>query len=112
MVIGFEHLTAQLSAEEEAIAVLLSERLVKCKGQNMAMDNRAIRDYLQRKDCYVSAVRVRKIINHIRINSMVSNLVASSRGYYIAENQEELDRYVTSLRQRASAILLVAQSYY
>ena len=40
------------------------------------------------------------------------NLVANSHGYYVAKNWEEVERYVASLRQRASSILAVAQSYY
>ena len=112
MVIGFEHLTANLSLEEEFLALILAKKLAKRKGPERAMNNRDLRDFLMQKGHYASPIRVRKMINHIRINCIVSNLVASSQGYYVAKNREDVERYVTSLRQRASAILAVAQSYY
>lgn len=112
MVIGFEDLTAHLSEDEIKVAEALAEKLATLKGPEQAMNNRQLRDYLWSIGVYTSAVRMRRMINYIRINSLVRNLVASSRGYYVAEKWEEVERYVSSLRQRASAILAVAQSYY
>jgi hypothetical protein len=112
MVIGFEHLTAHLSEDEIKVAEALAQKLATLKGPEQAMNNRALRDYLWGIGVYTSAVRMRRMINYIRINSLVRNLVANSKGYYIAEKWEEVEQYVASLRQRASAILSVAQSYY
>ncbi|MBR5414144.1 MAG: hypothetical protein IK114_14120 [Fibrobacter sp.] len=54
--------------------------------------------------------RIRKIINHIRQNDLVPCLIASSKGYYIAETEDELKEYEDSLRGRAEAIMGVCES--
>lgn len=54
--------------------------------------------------------RIRKIINHIRQNDLVPCLIASSKGYYVAETEEELLDYEDSLRGRADAIMGVCES--
>jgi hypothetical protein len=112
MVIGFEELTAHLSEEEIKVAKALAIKLASLKGPEQAMNNRQLRDYLWEIGVYTSAVRIRRMINYIRVHGLVSNVIASSHGYYVARDWEEVERYVASLRQRASAILAVAQSYY
>ena len=42
----------------------------------------------------VDGPRIRKIINHIRLNGLVPGLMATSEGYYIATTPEELDEYM------------------
>jgi hypothetical protein len=112
MVIGFEHLTAQLSDDEIKMAEVLALKLKALKGPEKAMNNRALRDYLLSVGLYTSPPRMRKMINYIRVHVLVHYLIANSRGYYVAEKWEEVESYVDSLRQRASAIMAVAQSYY
>lgn len=51
--------------------------------------------------------RVRKIINHIRIYDLLDCLVASSKGYYISNNEKEISDYIDSLRGREEAIRAV-----
>ena len=51
--------------------------------------------------------RVRKIINHIRIYDLLDCLVASSKGYYISNNEKEMSDYIDSLRGREEAIRAV-----
>lgn len=56
------------------------------------------------------AARIRKIINHIRQNDLVPCLIATSKGYYVAQTEEELKDYENSLRGRAEAIMGVCES--
>ena len=58
----------------------------------------------------VDNARLRKIINHIRINGMVIGLIATSDGYYIAETRKELEVYLKSLEGREGAIHAVRKS--
>ena len=48
--------------------------------------------------------RVRKIINHIRINSLVEGLIATGKGYYVAQNENEMKTYIASVKSREEAI--------
>ena len=48
--------------------------------------------------------RVRKIINHIRINSLVECLIATGKGYYVTESIEEMETYIESVKNREDAI--------
>ena len=112
MVIGFEEYTASLSEGEVAIAEWLATELPKYVGKKKAVSNYHVRRWiLFEKFGNIPAARVRKLINYIRINCLVRNLVANSTGYYVAETQEEVETYVQSLRQRAASIMHVAQSF-
>lgn len=57
---------------------------------------------------YLNGARVRKIINHIRTNGWCPRLIASSKGYYVSDDNEEMKQYVQSLRARANAINAIA----
>jgi hypothetical protein len=52
----------------------------------------------------INVERVRKIIRHIRLNHIIPNLVASSKGYYVTNDPLELERYIDSLAGRVEAI--------
>jgi hypothetical protein len=111
MVIGFEDLTAQLTDKELSMIPLLVRTLEGRVGAKNAITNLSLRMYLSGQGVLVEGPRIRKMINHIRINQLVRNLIATSKGYYIAASDEELKEYIKGLKQRASSILLVAQSY-
>lgn len=56
------------------------------------------------KDCPIDAARLRKVINYIRTKGLIQGLMATSRGYYVAETREELEAYLESLQGRENAI--------
>ena len=111
MVIGFEEYTASLTEGEVLMAEWLATQLPAYVGKQKAITNYRIRWMLFEKFGNLTAARVRKLINHIRINCLVRNLVANNTGYYVATSQEEVETYVQSLRQRAASIMHVAQSF-
>jgi len=89
----------------------LAEKLQSKIGKHNAVTAKYISDYLllkYRKKVHGS--RVRKIINYIRINHLVNNLVSSSKGYYIERDYRKVLEYAKSLKQRSDAILKVAES--
>lgn len=55
-------------------------------------------------DCMIDAARLRKVINYIRTKGLIKCLMATSKGYYIAENREELESYIESLQGREDSI--------
>ncbi len=54
--------------------------------------------------------RIRKLINYIRNNGLVKGLVASSKGYYVAQTREEMEAYIESLQGREDALKALRKS--
>lgn len=51
-------------------------------------------------DYVLNAVKLRKVIGYIRQTAQIARLCSSSHGYYIAENQAEMNACIESLEQR------------
>jgi len=104
MLKGFEKQTEELNAYELQTLVPVLVAGLRCKvGKRCAVTNKYIVRML--KDKYrVSDVRVRKVINYIRLNALVPCLVATSDGYYVAQTEDELRDYEQSLYGRECAI--------
>ena len=103
MLNGFTTETAPLSYSEKNLIPPFVTFLENARGKDNAVTNRD----LQALGYHLPSVRVRKIINHIRTNNLVPCLVASNKGYYIAETEQELLDYEESLTGRANEILRV-----
>lgn len=109
MINGFEEETAPLTDYEKTLVKHfvkgLENRKDPVSNTNMikGLKLMGIKD--------ITPARVRKIINYIRMNHIVRNLVASSKGYYVENDPKKLKEYINSLHQRADAILAVARSY-
>jgi carbamoylphosphate synthase small subunit len=111
MLKNFEQETQPLSEYEEAILLpLFVQGLSKRVGRENAIKNNEIVDPLKRLNYKISEVRVRKIINHIRIKGLIKGLIAASEGYYIATTDAELADYEESLLGRENAIRAVRLS--
>ncbi len=116
MLPGFEDITHDLTDYELKILLpMFLKGFEKKIGIENAITNRQIlKGFQSRRDnegkpYEISDVRVRKIINHIRINHLVPGLVASSKGYYITNDPKELKRYIDSLDGREMQIRRVKQ---
>ena len=111
MVRGFEAYTEPLNQRErEIVAPLLARQLEWRKGKALAVTNNELREMMRDKGYHLGDAKIRALINHIRINGLVERLVASSLGYYIAEDANELADYCDSLREREAAIRAVRQA--
>ena len=111
MIQGFEEYTAPLTDyEREALRPRLVHYLSLCNGAANAVKNGTIVRHLRYYGCRATEARVRKLINHIRIHALVPCLVASSRGYYVTDDPEELDKFIASLAGREDAIRAVRVS--
>lgn len=106
MLPGFDNQTAPLSDIELGALPQVIDLLKKHYGKDNAITNQDIRSEFPLLD----SARVRKIINHIRNRNLVPCLIASSKGYYVAETEQEMKDFEDSLRGRAEAIMAVCES--
>lgn len=109
-IILFDQYTHELSGDEIIAAEIIAARLRQNVGKDKVRTNKFISGILKHEyGLSITGARMRKIINWIRTKGLIPNLIASSAGYYVSNDPEEIDKYVFSLKQRAHAILHVAQ---
>lgn len=111
MVTGFEHITIELNEEEIAIAYKVASAFSLRKGKEKAITNAEIVKAMRGKGYKVNDTRIRKIIQYIRVNYLVKNLVASSKGYYVETNDKEIAKYKQSLRERIQSMEITLRSF-
>ena len=108
MIKGFSNETSPLNDYE--LRVLLPVILAGLKdkqGKRNAVTNGYIIGRLKQQGYRIDAPRLRKVINHIRTNDLIPGLIATSEGYFLAEDEQELMDYEDSLRGREGAIKAV-----
>lgn len=110
MIKGFDKETQPLTEyEKETLLPVLIKGLQARTGKEKAVTNKQIIAALK-PEYIISEARVRKLINHIRINDLIPALIATSGGYYIAKSEKELIDYEESLKAREDAIRTVRLS--
>ncbi len=110
MIKGFEEYTAVITKEETKLISAFCFMLQFRIGKSDAITNQEIIANFLRDGIKISAPRIRKLINYIRVHNLVECLCASSDGYYVAHTKQEIDDYILSLQQRISAQQLVLSS--
>ena len=106
MILGHEDITNDLNSEE----IWLANELVKFF-VNKTKDNpvksiqivTGVNKHYSLKKRFTD-VRLRKIINYYRVNSIVP-IISNKNGYYVSYDETEIENMVTSLSQRAGSIL-------
>lgn len=101
MIVGFEKETAPLTKKEKDLIPFLTSLICKYNSREKCITNKNIREFCAGQ---VEDTRVRKIINYIRINNIIKGLIATSNGYYVSDNINEIKQYSESLRNRVLAI--------
>ncbi len=105
MINNFEEYTFELTNEERYVVETIVKRFNTLKGKRNIVTGEQIRigikNHLQ---IDFTDSRIRKMIQYIRLNNMVMGLVASSKGYYVAETIDEIQQWVDSLKSRENAI--------
>jgi hypothetical protein len=116
MLPGFSIETKPLTELELKLLPVVAKGLSKKLGSANAVSNKAICEgLLKTYNIHVSEVRIRKIINHIRMHDLVPGLVANGCGYYVTQNPDEVKEYINSLIGREQAIKGIRekmQGYY
>ena len=105
MIRGFEDETQELNEYEYNVLLPKLVKGLKQKiGRENAVTSRKVCDAFKQRGYEVSGARFRKMIRYIRDNWLIPELVASSKGYWISESEQELVDYIYSVRQRARSI--------
>lgn len=110
MIKGFKRETCPLSDYEQNILLPAILSVLEGKiGRQNAVKNKDIIELLKKK-YKINPARLRKVINYIRINDYLTGLVATSKGYYMVTDRQELLDYEESLKGREDAIREVRMS--
>lgn len=65
-------------------------------------------DSKTKKALKANGPRMRKVIHHIRVENLVPKLIANSKGYFIAKDEDEILKFIISCRERANSFIEVA----
>jgi hypothetical protein len=109
MVTNFEDITEELSDEELFLVEVIIRGLSKRNKHNPLKSDEIVAIINKNKEKYklktkFTNVRLRKCCNYIRKNGLLP-LIATSKGYYVSTDKNEINKQIESLEQRASAIL-------
>lgn len=111
MINGFEEETKPLDDFEKSLLIPFKNSFERKIGKEKAITSAEIIKGIEASyGKKLGGARVRKIVNHLRTEGIVKRLVASSKGYYIENNRDELLKYCDSLEQRAREILRVSKA--
>ena len=106
MLKGFEQHTSKMTEAEIQLAHQLIPAFKKRNSNNPILASEICRLVNEKMnlDFKLSEVRLRRIINYYRINSILP-VLSNKTGYYVSENVNEIRDCIDSLTQRATAIL-------
>ena len=108
MITNFSEQTQELNDYElKSLLPIIIQGLKTKIGKDKAVTNKHICKALKNFGHKLTDSRLRKIIHHIRANDLVPLLIATSKGYYVSNNDEEIQDYIKSLQERANSILFI-----
>ena len=101
MIKGFEHITKPLNNEDMKILnILVHSFSTRPKGEEHAITSGKIIKAFKEAGISLNGVKLRKIIQHIRVNGILTGLCSNSDGYYICATEKELKDTLDSLYDR------------
>ena len=111
MITNFERETHELNGYElNKLLPIIVQGLSTKIGKEKAITNKSICKAMQSQGYKLHDARLRKVIHHIRAHDLIPYLIATSKGYYIATNGQEVEDYIKSLSERINSIQFVKQS--
>ena len=102
MINEFPEQTSDLSKEELELIQSIIKGLKLRYGKETAITGAEICSKMN-----LNGARLRKMINHIRVNSLLHRLCGSKNGYFMANDSKELDDYIISFKQRIKSQVYV-----
>ena len=96
--------------EQNVLLPILIKGLEMKKGKQNAVTNKQMVRGLQSFGLKIDVRRVCKLISHIRTNDLIVGLMASTTGYYVTSNEQELKAYEKNLLDRETALRKVRLS--
>jgi hypothetical protein len=100
MITNFEEITKELTETEMQVLEPLKDVLSKTNNKNPYLTETILWHLSEYK---ITGVRLRKLVNYIRVNRLLP-LIATSKGYYLSWDNEDIKKEVKSLRERANSI--------
>jgi hypothetical protein len=106
MINGHESFTEELNEEERMLANRLISAFSKRSKNNPVTANEIVTGVNKNMKLTqkFSDRRLRKIINHYRVNAILP-IISTSKGYYVSYDENEIEGMIISLTQRANSIL-------
>ena len=107
MITNFEQITMELSeAEIETLKGLIAGFSKRTKDNPIKAPEivKSMKVYCQKNNLpKFTDVRLRKMVNYIRSNSLLP-VIATSKGYYVSYDEKEISEQIKSLQERANSI--------
>ena len=109
MILNFEEYTHDLTDYELLLVPKFVQSFSTKVGKVHAVTAKVIEEKMTAAGSKLSGPRIRKIVNYIRNMGLVEGLVATSTGYYISTDLQEVSDYIESLESREGAIRVVRE---
>ena len=106
MITNFEEITCQLTDDDFKVLPSLMT-LLSAHTKDNPIKAPSIVEKIRSFGFTFNGVKLRKICNHIRSQSLLP-LIATSDGYYVSGDKKDIERQIKSLEDRARAILFGA----
>jgi len=108
MITNFEKITRALSPEEVGVILSLTRVLSSASYRNPIKADEIVRRVNGKQEkgdqpVFFSQVKLRKLVNFIRSESILP-VIATSRGYYLSYDRDEIAMQIKSMEERADAI--------
>lgn len=103
MITNFEDITYELTDKELKLVPLIISGL-KTKTKDNPIKEPEIVNKMKAAGYKITGERLRKIVNYVRSNGLLP-IIATSKGYYVSYDKEEISKQIKSLHQRANSIL-------
>jgi DNA-directed RNA polymerase specialized sigma54-like protein len=103
MITGFTEQTSFLTDEEKKLVPIIIKGLANKTSKDKAMYGAEICRIVSKKYTKLTEPRLRKITNFLRSEKILP-VIATSKGYYISYDKEEIQKQIDSLTQRIDAI--------
>lgn len=110
MINGFDKETVPLSDYERETLLPIVANWLKATSRSRPIINKMATSWLRDRGYNITEARFRKIVSAIRLEAIVENVIATSKGYYVSDDASEIADYIQSLRERAGAITAVADA--
>ena len=108
MINNFEDFTEELSPDElKLVAPLMNGLRTKTKENTIKAPEivKAMNVFAEKNGLIkITEPRLRKLFNHIRMKGILP-IIATSQGYYVSYDKQEITDQINSLTQRANSIL-------
>lgn len=100
----------KIAKYQKDAAPLVKQLLQGCNGVQNAMSSKRIIEEIKEKGINLrDSCGVRKVIQYLRIEDSMINLVSNNRGYYIELDPVKLKEYAEGMRARAQPMIEVAK---